>query len=424
MILLYYYRALVKTATFLSKPSPAGTVTYADSGVDIQRGDQFVDMIKPLARSTLRIGADVDLVGFAGLFDLRPLNYKDPLLVCCTDGVGTKLKIAQVCGNHKTIGTSILSYDEKRNIFFFFISNQQNIGVDLVAMCVNDLVVQGAEPLVFLDYYASGKLDLNIGKQVLEGIAEGCRQANCSLIGGETAEMPGMYSGGKQTLYIVITTIKTLNPISCYNLGDYDVAGFSVGLVERHEVLPKKDALSVGDVVLGLISSGIHSNGFSLVRHLMDRHHLDYHGPCPFDVHQRTLGEALLTPTRIYVRSCLPLCRQGFVKAMAHITGGGLPENIPRVLPNHLAVRLDASQWTLPSVFRWLRHLGNLSIDELLHTFNCGIGMILVVAPQYVSIVHDTLQLNGEHVFSIGEVISRSSTPNHDSIVVDHTDEW
>ena len=318
--------------------------------------------IKPLARSTMRPGADAALGGFGGLFDPAAAGYRDPLLVAATDGVGTKLKIALAAGLHATVG------------------------IDLVAMCVNDLVVQGAEPLVFLDYFATGRLEVEIAKTVVSGIAEGCRQAGCALIGGETAEMPGMYEGG-----------------------DYDLAGFAVGAVEREAVLTGS-GVAAGDVVLGLAASGLHSNGFSLVRKVVALQGLDYAAPAPFDP-QRPLGEALLEPTRIYVKSCLAAIRGGGVHALAHITGGGLIENLPRVLPDGLAARLDAAAWPEPPVFGWLAEAGGIARHEMHRTFNCGIGMALIVAPDSAVAAAAALTGGGEAVYEIGRIVERSDGP-------------
>ncbi len=333
-------------------------LTYAASGVNIDAGNRMVELIKPLVRSTARPGADAEIGGFGGLFDLRGAGFSDPVLVAGTDGVGTKVKLAVDTGRHDTIG------------------------IDLVAMCVNDLVVQGAEPLFFLDYFACGRLDPEIGARVVTGIAAGCRQAGCALIGGETAEMPGLYREG-----------------------DYDLAGFAVGAVERAGILPRAD-VRAGDAVLGLASSGVHSNGFSLVRAVAARAGLKWDAPAPFDP-GRQLGEALLTPTRIYVKSCLAAIREtGAVKALAHITGGGFPENIPRVLPAGLGVQIDLSRVPLQPVFKWLARAGDIAQEEMLRTFNCGIGMVAIAAPDRVDAVAAVLRRNGEAVVSLGEVIN------------------
>ena len=314
-----------------------------------------MEAIKPLARSTARRGADAGLGGFGGLFDLKAAGFEDPLLVAANDGVGTKLKVAIAAGRHDTVG------------------------IDLVAMCVNDLVVQGAEPLFFLDYYATGRLDVETGRAIVAGIAEGCRQAGCALIGGETAEMPGLYAEG-----------------------DYDLAGFAVGAVERGAVLTGAE-VAAGDLVLGLASSGLHSNGFSLVRRVVDSLGLAYGQPAPFAPEQ-SLGEALLVPTRIYVAPCLRALAPGGVKALAHLTGGGFTENLPRVIPPGLGVRLSGGSWPVPPVFRWLSHAGGIAPEEMVRTFNCGIGMVLVVDPGRLDPVIQALRDAGEAVFEIGRI--------------------
>ncbi|MBS0233318.1 MAG: phosphoribosylformylglycinamidine cyclo-ligase [Proteobacteria bacterium] len=339
------------------------SITYADAGVDIDAGNALVAAIKPLAKATSRPGADVDLGGFGGLFDLKRTGFRDPILVAANDGVGTKLKIAIDTGRHSTIG------------------------IDLVAMCVNDLVVQGAEPLFFLDYFAVGKLDVQAARDVIAGIADGCRDAGCALIGGETAEMPGLYKNG-----------------------DYDLAGFSVGAVERDEILPRAD-LAVGDVLIGLRSSGVHSNGYSLVRKLVERAKLDWDSPAPF-ARSQTLAEALLMPTRIYVKPLLSAIRatggsglKGAIKALSHITGGGLSENVPRVMPKDVAARIALSSFEAPPVFGWLAKAGNIPDSELLRTFNCGIGMIAVVSKARSDDVMAALKSAGEEPILIGDVI-------------------
>ena len=326
-------------------------LTYADAGVSIDAGNALVKAIAPLARSTARPGADAELGGFGGFFDLKRAGYDDPLLVAANDGVGTKLKLAIKTGRH------------------------EGVGIDLVAMCANDLIVQGAEPLFFLDYYATGKLDNDIASAVVGSIAEGCRQAGCALIGGETAEMPGMYAAG-----------------------DYDLAGFCVGAVERSKVLTGRE-IRAGDVILGLASSGVHSNGFSLVRRIIEQEVWDLAEPLPGQG-GRTLGEALLEPTRIYVRSLLPLVQQGRVKGLAHITGGGLLENIPRVLPESCHAVVDTDRWTLPSIFTLLQQGGNIAPEEMARTFNCGIGMVMIVDPTTAT----ELGAAGEDVFDIGRI--------------------
>ena len=305
---------------------PSSPISYRDAGVDIDAGNALVEAIKPLAKATRRAGADADLGGFGALFDLKRAGFKDPILVAANDGVGTKLKIAIETGLHDTIG------------------------IDLVAMCVNDLLAQGAEPLFFLDYFATGKLDVDVARSVIAGIADGCKQAGCALIGGETAEMPGMYTGK-----------------------DYDLAGFAVGAVERGQILPRADVVA-GDVLIGLPSSGVHSNGYSLVRRLVSEAKLSWDAPAPFDA-SKTMAEALLVPTRIYVKPVLKAIREtGGVKALAHITGGGLSENLPRVLPDGIAAHVDLGTWQAPAVFGWLQQAGRLDDAEMLRTFNCGIG--------------------------------------------------
>jgi phosphoribosylamine--glycine ligase len=332
--------------------------TYREAGVDIDAGDALVESIKPLAALTARRGGDAMLGGFGAFFDLAQIDYEDPILVSTTDGVGTKLKIAQAMKNHKTIG------------------------IDLVAMSVNDLIVHGAEPLFFLDYYATGALNVAEATEVIEGIAKGCQQSGCVLSGGETAEMPGFYAPE-----------------------EYDLAGFAVGVVERSQWLPKLQSIENGDVVLGLASSGVHSNGFSLIRSILHRQKIDLAAPVPFPSSHRTVGEALLQPTRIYVRPLLPLIKKGLIKAMAHMTGGGLIENIPRILPEHAAVELNANEWEIPSIFHWIAQLGNVNEKEMQRTFNLGIGMALIVAEHEAANVQKELEQSGERVFRIGKVI-------------------
>ncbi|MGC1821483.1 MAG: phosphoribosylformylglycinamidine cyclo-ligase [Pseudolabrys sp.] len=331
-------------------------LTYAQAGVDIDAGNRMVELIKPLVRATARPGADAEIGGFGGLFDLKRIGYRDPVLVAATDGVGTKLKVAIETGRHDTIG------------------------IDLVAMSVNDLVVQGAEPLFFLDYYACGKLEPEIGAAVVAGISIGCREAGCALIGGETAEMPGVYQGD-----------------------DYDLAGFAVGAVERDAILPRSD-IADGDIIVGLASSGIHSNGYSLARKVVEKTGLPWAAPAPF-LPERSLGNAILTPTRIYVNACITAIRETkAVKGMAHITGGGFPENIPRILPKGLGARIDLTQITVPPVFQWLAREGNIAQNEMLRTFNCGIGMTVVTAPGEVDAVTKTFERSGETAVVLGTV--------------------
>jgi phosphoribosylformylglycinamidine cyclo-ligase len=335
-------------------------LTYAEAGVDIDAGNRLVDLIKPMVRATARAGADAEIGGFGGLFDLKAAGFTDPVLVAANDGVGTKVKIAIETGIHHTIG------------------------IDLVAMSVNDLVVQGAEPLFFLDYFACGKLDPEVAAAVVAGIAEGCREAGCALIGGETAEMPGLYDEG-----------------------DYDLAGFAVGAAERGTLLPGRD-IAAGDAVIGLASSGLHSNGYSLVRKIVEVSGLSLSAPAPF-APVTTLGGALLTPTRLYVKSCLRAIREtGAVKGLAHITGGGFTDNIPRVLPKHLGARIDLGGLTVPPLFKWLAQQGDIAELELLRTFNCGIGMVAIVRREAIDPVADVLTQAGERVALLGEVIVAS----------------
>ena len=336
------------------------SLTYRDAGVDIDAGNEMVRRIKPHVRSTARKGADGEIGGFGGLFDLKAAGFSDPILVAANDGVGTKVKIAIETGRHG------------------------KIGIDLVAMCVNDLIVQGAEPLLFLDYYATGHLDPEEGAAIVEGIAEGCRIAGCALLGGETAEMPGLYAKG-----------------------DYDLAGFAVGAAERGSLLPQSDLLATGDVILGLASSGVHSNGYSLVRRIVERSGLTYDAPAPFD-ESRSLGEVLLEPTRIYVKSLLQAIRAGAgIKALAHITGGGFTENIPRILPDHLAAEIDLVAVPVPPVFSWLAKTGGVAEAEMLRTFNCGIGMIVVVSEAEAATASALLAEGGETVVPLGRLIAR-----------------
>jgi phosphoribosylformylglycinamidine cyclo-ligase len=341
------------------EPRSGTGLTYAEAGVDIDAGNAMVAAIKPIVRATARPGADAAIGGFGGLFDLRAAGFVDPILVAANDGVGTKVKIAIETGRHDTIG------------------------VDLVAMCVNDIVVQGAEPLLFLDYYATGRLDPAVGVAIVRGIAEGCRIAGCALVGGETAEMPGLYAEH-----------------------DYDLAGFAVGAAERGALLPRP-GIAAGDVVLGLPSSGIHSNGFSLVRRVVADAGLGWADPAPFapDV---SLGEALLEPTRIYVKPLLRALRAGpGIKALAHITGGGFTDNIPRVLPDEFGVRLALADMRVPPVFAWLAREGGIAEPEMLRTFNCGIGMVLIVEAGETAAVTHALREAGEAPVILGEVVER-----------------
>ena len=328
-------------------------ISYRDAGVDIDAGNTLVDRIKPAAKSTSRPGVMSGLGGFGALFDPKAAGFTDPVLVAATDGVGTKLRIAIDTGRVDTVG------------------------IDLVAMCVNDLVCQGAEPLFFLDYFATGRLDVESAAQVVEGIAEGCRRAGCALIGGETAEMPGMYAAG-----------------------DFDLAGFAVGAMERGTQLPA--GVETGDVLIGLASDGVHSNGYSLVRRLVELSGLGWDAPNPFG--DGMLGEALLAPTRVYVRPALDAIRAGGVHALAHVTGGGLTENLPRVLPEGAGAEIDLDAWDLPGVFRWLAAQGGIDAAEMLKTFNCGIGLILVTAPDRAAVLSEILAAAGETPVRIGTV--------------------
>jgi phosphoribosylformylglycinamidine cyclo-ligase len=340
------------------KLRPNGLVmglTYKDAGVSIDAGNALVKAIGPLARSTARAGANAELGGFGGFFDLKAAGYSDPLLVAANDGVGTKLKLAIDTGRH------------------------EGVGVDLVAMCANDLIVQGAEPLFFLDYYATGKLNNDVASVVVASIAEGCRQAGCALIGGETAEMPGMYAAG-----------------------DYDLAGFCVGAVERSNVLTGGQ-IAPGDIILGLASTGVHSNGFSLVRRIIAQEGWNLAGSVPA-LGGRTLAEVLLEPTRIYVRALLPLVQQGRIKGLAHITGGGLLENIPRVLPDGCHATVDAGRWQWPAIFSLLQDGGRIAPEEMARTFNCGVGMAMIVAPQLAGELVSQLKGSGETAFEIGRI--------------------
>ncbi len=345
-----------------SKQALRNGLTYADAGVDISAGNSLVELIKPLAKSTRRVGADAKLGGFGGLFDLKACGFKDPVLVAANDGVGTKLKLAIDAKIHR------------------------GVGIDLVAMSVNDLVVQGAEPLFFLDYYATGKLDVSAAREVIAGIAEGCKQAACALIGGETAEMPGLYQGD-----------------------DYDLAGFAVGAVERKKILPRND-VGVGDVILGLASTGPHSNGYSLIRKIVEVSGLRLSDAAPFAKGQ-SLAEALLTPTRIYVKSLLKALKaHKGIKALAHITGGGFTENIPRVLPKRTVAAIDLAQIPFAPVFQWLAKTGGVAEAEMLRTFNCGVGMIVVVKASEAKTVAATLKRAGEKVVTLGTIEKRKGS--------------
>jgi len=345
----------------MSDERPQSGLTYEQAGVNIDAADRLVRAIKPLAASTARPGAQADLGGFGGLFDMAQAGFTDPILVAATDGVGTKLKLAIETGQHG------------------------NIGVDLVAMCANDLIVQGATPLFFLDYFACGALDAAVAEAVIAGVAAGCREAGAALIGGETAEMPGLYARA-----------------------DYDLAGFAVGAVERGALLPRDD-LAVGDIIIALPSSGVHSNGFSLVRRVVSDAGLNWDVPAPF-APDETLGATLLTPTRIYVRPVLAALPAG-IKALAHITGGGLPENLPRVLPDALAAHIDLSALKPQPVFGWLAREGAISNAEMVRTFNCGVGMSIIVGADEAEAVMAALRDAGEAPYAIGKIVPREEPP-------------
>jgi phosphoribosylformylglycinamidine cyclo-ligase len=352
----------------------AGGLTYAEAGVDIAAGNALVDAIKPAAKRTMRPEVMGGLGGFGALFDLKKSGYRDPILVSGTDGVGTKLKIAQQLNSHGTIG------------------------IDLVAMCVNDLLVQGAEPLFFLDYFACGTLSVEQAASVIQGIAKGCELSGCALIGGETAEMPGMYAPG-----------------------EYDLAGFAVGAVERHAMLPRPETLEAGDVLLGLASSGVHSNGFSLVRALLEHADIGLESVLPGELSKNypSIGQMLLEPTRLYVKPMLQVLREvntaheeHRLKALAHITGGGLTENLPRALTEGFSAEIDLDAWDLPPLFRWLQSLGDVAEAEMLRTFNCGIGMVLVCAPEAEETIRQTLERAGEQVWRIGRLAAQAGAPH------------
>jgi phosphoribosylformylglycinamidine cyclo-ligase len=349
------------SAQMSSTPPP---LTYKNAGVDIDAGDALVERIAPAAKATARPGSDASLGGFGGLFDLKAAGFRDPVLVASTDGVGTKLKLAIAAKKFDTIGQ------------------------DLVAMCVNDIVVQGAEPLFFLDYYAAAALNVDEAAEIIEGIARACKLCGCALIGGETAEMPGLYAKG-----------------------DFDLAGFAVGAAERNSVLPKKELMRAGDVLIGVASSGIHSNGFSLVRKILEAENLPLDARAPFA--NEPLANALLTPTLLYVRSALTGIATGGIKGLAHITGSGLPGNVPRVLPCGLDAAIDLSAWKMPPVFAWMKHKANLSEAELLATFNCGIGLVAVTGNNATDLVLAALRNSGERAFVIGSLIENGGGESH-----------
>ncbi|MEP1229740.1 MAG: phosphoribosylformylglycinamidine cyclo-ligase [Litorimonas sp.] len=331
-------------------------LTYADAGVDIDAGEALVDRIKPFVKATQRAGADGSIGGFGGAFDLKAAGFKDPVLISGTDGVGTKLRIA--------IDTGILD----------------TVGIDLVAMCVNDILANGAEPLFFLDYFATGHLDTDKAAAVISGIARGCTESGCALIGGETAEMPGMYGGD-----------------------DFDLAGFVVGAAERDSMLPRHDDMAAGDVLIGLTSSGPHSNGYSLIRKIVELSGLSWDDASPF-ADGKTLGQSLMTPTQLYVKSLLPIIRSGKVSGLAHITGGGLTDNTPRMLPKRLRAEFDFNSWERPAVFQWLQDTGNVAEAEMRRAFNCGIGMVICVKPHDVMDVLSSLEASGENAAVIGQL--------------------
>lgn len=369
------YRALAAEAEVSPKPtasssnSPPAALTYASAGVSVDAGNSLVDNIKPIVKATRRPGADASIGGFGGAFDLSAAGYTDPILVSGTDGVGTKLRIALEYGKHDTVG------------------------IDLVAMSVNDLIVQGAEPLYFLDYFACSKLDIKVAQDVVTGVASGCLEAGCALIGGETAEMPGMYHGD-----------------------DYDLAGFAVGAVERAHLLPRTD-MKAGDYLVGLPSSGLHSNGFSLIRKIVSLSGLSFDSPAPWSPNT-TLGESLLTPTRIYIKQLLPGIKAGLFKGMSHITGGGFTENIPRIFSDPssagLGVEIDLSTWQLAEVWRWLMRVGNVAPLEMARTFNCGVGMVIVVGAENLDAALKSLHGNGEEgAFVMGRVVAEPGVKYH-----------
>ncbi len=331
-------------------------LTYADTGVNIDEGERLIDRIKPMVKATQRAGADGSIGGFGGAFDLKAAGFIDPVLISGTDGVGTKLRIA--------IDTGILN----------------TVGIDLVAMCVNDVLANGAEPLFFLDYFATGHLETDKAAEVVSGIAEGCKQSGCALIGGETAEMPGMYEAG-----------------------DFDLAGFVVGAVEREALLPRHKDMAEGDVLIGIASSGPHSNGYSLIRKIVEISGLSWSAPSPFSKGQ-TLGEALITPTKLYVKTVLPLLKDNLVTGLAHITGGGLTENTPRMLPKTLKAEIDMAAWPRPAVFSWLQETGGVAEAEMQRAFNCGIGMVLAVKPEQMNTVLERLEAGSEQAWVIGQL--------------------
>ncbi len=349
-------------------------LTYADSGVSIVNGNALVEKIKPYVRATKRIGTDSEIGGFGGVFHLESCGFKNPVLISATDGVGTKLLVAKIVGRHDTVG------------------------IDLVAMNVNDLVVQGAEPLFFLDYFATSKLDINVAAAFIRGVAAGCKESGCALIGGETAEMPDIYHDD-----------------------DYDAAGTAVGAVEKGHVLPRLQDMKVGDCLIGLSSSGIHSNGFSLVRKIIERSRLDYRAIAPWDA-TKTVGESLLTPTRIYVKPLLKLTKDALIKGMSHITGGGLVENVPRMLPNDLSAEIDLQTWKVPDIFKWLKINGDVPFDDIAKTLNMGIGMVLLVDSHTSVEIMKRLAQDDIVAWKIGKIVLRSQ--GMDSCKLINVESW
>ena len=351
-------KKIVFTFIIMLVPLCTLCITYQQAGVSTTAAKNFVDIIKQLACTTCRNGVHPEIGGFSGICDLASLGYKDPLILCTTDGVGTKLKIAQELNIHATIG------------------------IDLVAMNVNDLIVHGAEPLAFIDYFATGKLNIQKASELMSGIVNACQNCNCALIGCETAQMPGIYQAD-----------------------DYDLAGFAIGIVEREQLLPKRECMQSGDMVIGLSSSGIHSNGYSLVRTIIEQKKINLNDKPPFATHYPTIGQELLAPTTLYITAVLPLIKQQIIKGLAHITGGSFYKNIPRILPAHLGVELDMKRWPIPDIFIWLCREGSLDTYEMTHTFNCGLGMIAIVAPENGDIVIKKLQEAGQQAYIIGNVI-------------------
>lgn len=367
-----YFRKDIAHRAFRDSNKPQHSITYSQAGVSVDEGNKFVEEIKAKVKATRRAGADAEIGGFGGIFDLKAAGYEDALLVGATDGVGTKLKIAQSTGIHDTVG------------------------IDLVAMSVNDLIVQGAEPLLFLDYFASGKLNIETAAAFVSGVSQGCIESNCALIGGETAEMPGLYAGD-----------------------DYDCNGTCIGAVNRNKVLPKLSQFAAGDVIIGLASSGVHSNGFSLVRKILEVQGLSYSSQAPWSTTDITVGRSLLTPTRIYVKPILAAIKKDLILGMAHITGGGLVENVPRVLPKHLNAEIDVTSYPLPPIFKWLAHAGNVPVDDIAKTLNMGIGMAIIVKPEHVAEVTEVLNAQGETSYIIGNLAE-----GEQKCILQNKDKW